>query len=219
MPTDSIASLSDSALIDVAEQAFNVMDANLANYPGVTQQQVDDLKTLNNAFIASLTDHVAKQAAAKAATQAKDADRGKDEAQLRLLRNIAKANGTSEANMAALGIPTGSSNAPSTATFPAGSVNTSERLRHTLDWRDNATPDNRKKPRGAMGCEIWVKIDGPPPGNEKDCTFLTLDAFTPYLAEYDAVDAGKMAHYMLRWRMRDGSVGAWGETISATITG
>jgi len=28
-----------------------------------------------------------------------------------------------------------------------------------------------------------------------------------------------MAHYLLRWRMRDGSVGAWGDTVSATITG
>jgi len=57
------------------------------------------------------------------------------------------------------------------------------------------------------------------PGSEKECVFLTLDAFTPYLAEYDAVDSNKTAHYMVRWRLRDGSVSAWGETISATITG
>ena len=42
---------------------------------------------------------------------------------------------------------------------------------------------------------------------------------TPYVAEYDGADAGKMAHYMLRWRMRDGSTTAWAETVSATITG
>jgi len=64
-----------------------------------------------------------------------------------------------------------------------------------------------------------VKIDGPPPADEKDVVFLTLDAFTPYVAEYGGDRAGKTAHYMLRWRMRDGSVGAWGETVSATITG
>ena len=46
-----------------------------------------------------------------------------------------------------------------------------------------------------------------------------VDAFTPYLAEYDATEAGKTAHYMLRWHMRDGTNGAWGETVSATITG
>jgi hypothetical protein len=70
-----------------------------------------------------------------------------------------------------------------------------------------------------MGAEIWVKIDGTPPGSEKDCTFLAVDSATPYVAEYDAAEGGKTAHYMIRWRMRDGSLGAWGETVSATITG
>jgi len=70
-----------------------------------------------------------------------------------------------------------------------------------------------------MGCEIWVKLDGPPPTDEKDCSFLTLDSAPPYLAEYDGAQAGKMAHYMMRWRMRDDSVGACGETVSATVTG
>ena len=32
---DSIASASDSELIDMSTQTHNVMDANLANYPGV----------------------------------------------------------------------------------------------------------------------------------------------------------------------------------------
>ena len=71
---------------------------------------------------------------------------------------------------------------------------------------------------GAMGVEIWCKLDGPPPTDEKDCTFLTLDAFTPYLATYPGGDGGKIAHYMLRWRLRDGATLAWGETVSATIT-
>jgi len=98
-------------------------------------------------------------------------------------------------------------------------LSTSERLRHTIDWTDAAALDNRRKPRGAMGAEIWVKIDGPPPGNEEDCRFLTLDAFTPYMKEYAPTESGKMAHYMIRFRMRDGSVSAWGETVSAIIAG
>lgn len=195
------------------------MNSNLGDYPGVTQLQVDELKTLKDIFTAGLTDHVAKQAAAKAATQTKDGQRVTLEALLRVVRNIAKAAGASAAALAALGIPTSSGTAPSNATVPAGSVNTSQRLRHTLQWTDAAALDNKRKPRGVMGCEIWVKLDGPPPTDEKECTFLTLDAFTPYLAEYEGADAGKMAHYLIRWRMKDGSVSAWGETISATITG
>lgn len=36
--------------------------------------------------------------------------------------------------------------------------------------------------------------------------------------EYIGADGGKMAHYLLRWRMRYGSTTAWGETVRATIT-
>lgn len=69
-----------------------------------------------------------------------------------------------------------------------------------------------------MGAAIFVKIGGPPPTDEKQCTFLIVDSSAPYVAEYAGADDGKMAHYMLCWRMRDGSKGAWGKTVSATIT-
>ena len=216
---DTIASASDSSVIDIGTQCFNEANSNLANYPGVTQQMVDDLKTYRDQFSPEVTLHVTKQAEAKAQTQVKEAARTPFEAQIRLIRNVAKAAGASEAAMAALGIPVGDSKAPSNATVPAGQVDTSERLRHTISWTDAGTPDNRKKPRGTLGAEIWLKLDGPPPTDEKECTFLTLDAATPYLAVYEGADAGKMAHYMLRWRMRDGTTLAWGETVSATITG
>ena len=72
------------------------MNSNLGDYPGVTQLQVDELKTLKDIFTAGLTDHVAKQAAAKAATQTKDGQRVTLEALLRVVRNIAKAAGASK---------------------------------------------------------------------------------------------------------------------------
>ena len=216
---DSIASASDSELIDIATQTYNAMNGNLAGYPGVTQQQVDDLRTLKITFTADLDAHIAAQAAAKSATQTKTASRKLVEDQLRVLRNIAKSAGASEANMAALGIPVTSGRAPSNATRPALRVDTSQRLQHTLHWIEESTPDNKRKPIGAMGAEIWAKYDGPPPVDETECTFLTLDAATPYLKTYAGADAGKMAHYLSRWRMTDGTTGPWAETVSATITG
>lgn len=218
MALDSIGTASDSELIDIATQVIAAMTPDPTVY-GSTAAVVAALTADRNTFNTDLTAHVAAQAAAKAATATKEASREALEAAIRSIRNIAKASGTKEADMAALGIPSSSGSAPSNATVPAGAVDTSERLRHTISWTDAAAPDNKRKPRGAMGCEIWLKLDGPPPTDEKQCTFLTLDAFTPYLVEYAGTDAGKMAHYMLRWRMRDGSVSAWGETVSATITG
>ena len=218
MPADSIASLSDAALIDVATQVIAAMTPDPTVY-GSTAAVVTQLTTDKNTFSTDLGAHVAAQAAAKAATSTKEASREVVETLIRNIRNMAKAFGTKQSEMDALGIPVSNNNAPSNATVPAGAVDTSERLRHTLSWTDAASLDNKKKPRGTMGCEICLKLDGPPPTDEKECVFLTLDAFTPYLAEYAGSDAGKMAHYMLRWRMRDGSVSAWGETVSATITG
>ena len=214
---DSITSASDAELIDIARQIVTVATANPTTY-GSSAPVVTVLDGLTDTFETDLGAHVAAQAAAKAATQTKEGSRDALEVAIRNFRNVAKAANTPEANMAELGIPSSSIAAPPTATQPAAQVDTSERMRHTISWSDAAANGNKKRPRGAMGAEIWVKVDGPPPGSEKDCTFLTLDSATPYLAEYDAADAGKTAHYMIRWRMRDGSLGSWGETVSATIT-
>ena len=215
----SIQNASDSEFLDIMDQVKAELAANPANFPSVTVAMKTALDNARDGFGDGLTAHQAAQADAKAKRLSKDALRDVGEAIVRDIRNVSKAGGVTEAHLAALGIPASSEKAPSSATVPSVKVDTSARMRHTLEWRDSATPENKRKPKGAMGAEIWVKIDGTPPGNEKDCTFLTLDAFTPYLAEYDAADAGKTAHYMLRWHMRDGTNGAWGETVSATITG
>ena len=215
----SLQSASDAELIDIATQCVSAMNGNLADYPGVTQQMVDDLKTYKDAFVPEVALHVTKQAEGKAQTLVKDAKRVWVETQTAMLRNMSKAGNATEAAIAATGIPSPSSRAPANATQPVGSVDTSKRPRHTISWTDSASPDNKRRPRGSIGCEIFNKLDGAPPVDEKECTYLALDSATPYLTEYPGTDAGKMAHYMLRWRMQDGSVSAWGETLSATITG
>jgi len=42
------------------------------------------------------------------------------------------------------------------ATRPVGVVDTSQRLRHEIRFTDETTPTRRAKPKGIMGCEIWV---------------------------------------------------------------
>ena len=186
---------------------------------GTTAPQIAALSALIGTFDTDVTAQVAAVAASKAATATKEGSRTPLITAMRGHRDTAKASGATEAQMAATALPFGGEKVPAASTVPAGSVDTSQRLRHTISWTDAAAPDNKRRPRGAMGAEIYVKLDGPPPTDEKQCTFLTVDSATPYVAEYDGSDAGKMAHYMLRWRMRDGSTGAWGETVRSTITG
>ena len=212
-----ITGLSDNELLAVANQMATVLAANPANY-GTTAPDVTAFQAFIDGFESELAAQAAALAASKAATVNKETARTTVESQMRSFRDTGKLT-AKDSEMAALGLPASSDPSPN-ATVPTAAVNTSERLRHTLSWSDAAAPvGSKKRPRGAMGAEIWVKIDGPPPGSEKDCTYLALDSATPYLAEYDSADAGKTAHYMLRWRMRDGATGAFGETVSATITG
>ena len=214
----SLNTLSDSAFLTVSKNAHDVMDANIAAYPGVTPTMLNALNTKNTDLEGTLTAHLAAQSAARAATAAKDLDRDEADDVLRSIRNITKASGASDGAMAALQLPTSGPSAPSTITVPRGAVDTSRRMQHVISWTDSATPDNKKRPAGTMGAEIWVKIDGPPPTDESQCHFLTMDSATPYLAEYSGDEGGKTAHYLLRWRNRDGSTSSWSETVSATIT-
>ena len=91
-----------------------------------------------------------------------------------------------------------------------------------IDPPDESTPTSKAKPKGVMGCEIWVKVSpagDPPPVGADGLTFLTLDTASPYIAEFDGADGGKTAHYMLRWVRSNGDKGPWSETVSATISG
>ena len=215
---DSLGSASDSDFLHIARQVIVAITASPELY-GLTGSFLTAITDACDEYDQELKGHVAKKAESKAQTALKGEKRLALDRLIRDIKTSAKAVKVSEADMASLGIPTRSQAAPTNATFPIAAVDTGVRMRHTISWRDANSSDNRRKPRGAMGAEIWVKIGDPLPGNEKDCTFLTLSATTPYIAVYSGADAGKAAHYLVRWRMRDGSTSGWSETVTATITG
>ena len=214
----SIQNSSDSELLQMATAMANAISANPTAY-GLTAAFATQLSAKVDQFRSDTNEQTAAMAKARSRTAAKNASRDDLEQYIRSGRNVTKAAGTPSSMIASLGLPVSNSKVPPSATVPLGFVDTSARLRHTISWHDAATTGNKRRPRGVLGCEIWVKIGDPAPGGEKDCRFLTVDAATPYLAEFGSEDVGKTAHYMLRWRMRDGSISSWSETVSATITG
>jgi len=213
---DSISGASDSELMYIVDQVKSMLATHAADYPMITAAMKSDLDTLRDSFNDKVTASAAAQAAAKAATMDKHTKRSAVEKAIRDIRNMCKAGGVDETKMAALGIPTGSTGP--TPTVPVAVVDTSQRMRHTISWSDASANGSKRKPRGTMGAEIWYKIGDPGPTSEKECTFLTLDSSSPYLVHFDAADSGKTAFYMIRWRLQDGTTGAWGDTVSATIT-
>lgn len=216
---DTIDASSDSELVAFARQYHERISSAPADF-GLTAAQATDLQTKITAFDTSLAAHVAAQADAQSIRQTKDADRETLENALRSLTRIVKAAPATDAGaIEALGLGGETGERSTTATRPLGTVDTSQRLQHTINFADEAAPESRRRPRGTIGCEIFVKIGGAPPADDADCQFLTLDTRTPYVAAYDGAQAGQMAHYLLRWRLRDGATSAWSETVSATITG
>jgi hypothetical protein len=93
------------------------------------------------------------------------------------------------------------------------------KLRHTVNFRDAATPDTDKKPAGILGAEIWYKIGGSAPVDNKECQFLALDTATPYVVTFDGADTGKTVYYLLRWQSKNGDKGDWSDIAQATVNG
>jgi hypothetical protein len=204
-------------LLKIAKIMSDAVNANPADY-SLTAGQAAELDAKLAAAQASYSAHIAARTAARAAKTAKDADRRELVRTMRRLRNLAKASGTPAAKMTGMGIPRSPEAAPN-ATSPMAIVDTSKRLRHSINWSDASAPGVKRKPRGTIGVEIWMKVGGDEPVGGEDCIFFTTATKTPTLVEHQSPDAGKPAHYKLRWRFRNGEASSWSETVSATITG
>jgi hypothetical protein len=107
--------------------------------------------------------------------------------------------------------------APVPTTRPVAIADASQRLQHTLSWRDETTPTSKAKPPGVLGAEIWFAVGATPPADPAQYRFGALDTATPYLLHHDPADGGKLAHYLFRWVNTRNQPGPWSETVSATI--
>jgi hypothetical protein len=109
---------------------------------------------------------------------------------------------------------------PTGPTWPVGMVDMSERLIHKLRWRDRLS-GRAAKPPGVREAEIRLAVTDQgaaiPPLNQ--FVFLRRVSDSSWRTEFAPAQAGKVAHYILRWISRDGSEGSWSETVSVTIAG
>ncbi len=216
-----------------SDTAFQVWATNFTTYAnghfadlGLIPPDIIPITTRLADFTAKISANVTAQQAAQSARQAKDDSRNELESVIRqLVRQLQVSPDVDDTERAALGITVRDKIRTAVAgditTRPIGIVDTSQRLRHEIRFSDEATPTRRAKPKGILGCEIWVKVTGPgepAPTSADELSFVTLDTSTPYIVEYDGKDGSKTAHYMLRWVKSSGDKGPWSETVSATIT-
>lgn len=216
-----------------ADSEFGAWADNLMGYAnghlaelGLVAGDLVDLSGLQADFNAKMTGHIAARQAAQSARQAKDGSRNEFKTALRkLVRQLQVSSDVDDSEREAMGITVAdtirTANTGEITTRPIGRVDTGQRLRHKIRFVDEATPTKRAKPKGIMGCEIWVKVlaaGAAAPAGGDELSFVFMDTASPHTVDYDGADGGKTAHYMLRWVKSGGQKGPWSETISATIT-
>ena len=202
----------------------NFVDYAVANAIALGLDPIVDIPPLTAAQGVWASDYpanTAAQAAAEAARQAKVGARSAFEGVVRpLVARLQASPEVDDTERQALGITVRDTIAtpvqPPT-TRPVVSVDTSQRLRHTIAFADELAPTSKAKPDGVRGAQLWIKIGDPAPVGASELTFLATDTRTPYVADFTGTDANKVAHYMLRWENTRGETGPWSETASATI--
>lgn len=219
MKSNDLGRFSDRELL--AEMRLFNNPTNLAPTEyALTAGQADDLKDDLDAFETELDDYDATLTAEDAALNAKKLRRKKIIAaarqQFKLARN---APGMDDKKLGGVNLdiyddePTKS---PAPSSVPTGHIDYGKG-RHTIHFRDTATPDSEAKPDGMKGCDIYRFIGDEPPASEKEYDYLTNDSATPYVAFYDGAEAGKNAFYIMRWVSKSGEAGEWSQVLKATI--
>jgi len=215
--------------IPASDGDFDAWQANFITYASANAAalgldplvDIPPLTTAQTTWTADRAAHTSAQAAAVSAREGKDGARSALEGVVRsLVARLQASSDVDDAERQALGItvrdPVRTAiGAPTTR--PIVSIDSSQRMQHTIAFVDEATPTRRAKPAGVRGVQIWVKIGDPAPVDPSELTYLGTDTRTPYLTTFDGVDANKVAHYMLRWESTRGEVGPWSETGSATV--
>lgn len=175
--------------------------------------------TWNTAFPAHRT---ASKIASGAAATKNNARYGAEGVLRPIIQQLQTSRKVTDAQRRAMKIPIHSTSrtpAGIPTTTPMGTLGTSSRLQHSVQFRDSVATGSKAKPAGVRGCEIWIKIGGPAPTDDSQMTFVKLATRTPYLIKYPGAQAGLTVYIWLRWVNTLGETGPWSEVLTATIPG
>lgn len=111
---------------------------------------------------------------------------------------------------------------PPPTTFPQLAFRAATPLEHVLQYQDSGLGTGKKKPFGAIGCEIWHAIGTAPAVNPGSASFHGTVTKSPLRVSYQPGDVGKLATYFARWVTRSGpggaaQVGPWSAPLTVAI--
>jgi hypothetical protein len=189
---------------------------------GLTPAEIADLQSMHERFDTARETYQDAQTAANVACADKDDAKADIVKCMRSISMRMKAHpGFDRADYAAVGLSTGEPRwqepFEKISDRPVAIVDMGNRLKHVLTIQNNSGGTViKRKPSGAIGCEIWRKI-GDPPAGPSDLEFVGIALGKKFTVDFSAETAGQQAYYMLRWMSKKSERGEWSPTASATI--
>ena len=190
---------------------------------GLTNGQVTGLDSAVTVWTDAYAVTLNPTTAGPLATQTKNEARAALEIILRpLIRQLQANTAMTDDIRASLGLHLPShahSRAPVPASAPVLTVDLSQRLQHSISFRDAATPTSTAKPAGVTACNIYAKIGLPAPTDISQMQLLGSPTHAPFVKHYEGSQAGLMVTLWACWTNAHGEQGPWSAAVSATIPG
>lgn len=217
---NSYIPLKDADLDAWATNFASVLTADPASY-GATAGQASSLTTLAGAFTTALATATNPATRTSVTVAAKDNAKALLVIEARTLAMQAQAyGGITPALLAAAGLTvrlTVPSPIPAPSTKPLtanlGVVNGLM----TIAVNDEATPDKKYKPFGAVACQHFVKYGGAAPATVDDCQYLGQTTRTPQQINLGVANVGTTAWIISRWVTRKGLTGPVSDTLEVLV--
>lgn len=187
----------------------------------LSDEEVERMESLAEAWDAALKEHLAAQGVARAKRGNKDKARQDAEALMRSMAGrIRSLPGPASTLSGAMGLTIkrkARKSIPIPKTSPHAVIDFSNRLKHILRVHDtDGHTVRRARPEWTVGCEIWMKFSDEPE-DTADFRFVGLATGRPTVVEFKRKDVGRTVLYKLRWVNTQGKPGTWSGIKRATV--
>jgi len=213
----------DGPLSEFVLNLFTVASGS-ADELGLTPEQVTALTALKTNWVASRADKLSQERTYRSAVAAEGDDLALLTAHIRLLSALIQLHpSTTDALRVALGITVpkkSRASVPSPTTHPVLGVEIAGLHGHRITFVDLDRPGSEARPEHAASCELRelvTPLGAPAPLDAGEMPFLANDTRSPYIAQHEPQQVGKIAHYAGRWSSPTGQTGPWRALVSLII--
>lgn len=189
---------------------------------GFTEETLTtEIQILKTDFTTKLATHNATKTSARTASADKTDARSLLVKKLREKIQQMQVNpNVSDAMIAALGL-TPRDRIPSRIAAPLSTpvlrVDFSQRGQHTIRATDSAILNSKRKPSGAAGFALYLKVGGTQPADKSTMEYIGNVTAASHTLNFEESQYGQTAYYVAAWVTAKGEQGATGDFTSATI--